>query len=532
MALVKLQNVKKELADRVLFEIEELSIHSGDRIGLVGTNGSGKTTLLTIISGEIEVEQGYVERNTSVSLLPQLKRTDTTKSGGEVTAEYIIQALNKNPQVLLADEPTTHLDTSHIRWIEQQFQKFQGSLVVISHDREFLDRVCDTIWELNDGKLTVYSGNYSMYKSEKQKEFQQQQIEYEKYVKKSRQLEEAKKRKEKQAQRATKAINSVGDSEYKLKGSTPYFEKKAKKLHKVQKSMETRLEKLEKVDKPKEVNVVKIKLPNMDAIRNRFIIRGFDVEGRVPGKQLFHPSNFTLKGGEKVAVIGDNGSGKTTLLRKILKENDGITLSPAAQIGYFAQNLSVLNKEKTILENVAESSKQSETLIRIVLAQLQFKGREVYKKIKVLSGGERVKVSLAKIIVGDYNTLILDEPTNFLDIQAVQALESLLKQYEGSLILVSHDRRFISEIAEKSWVIEDKKLSEFSGTYEEWERSLKMNTSMNELDEEMVRIENEITTVLGKLSIEPNEELDNQFQELLKRKNQITEKIEKSRGLL
>lgn len=517
MSLIRAQNIKKEIAERQLFHIEELVIHEKSRIGLVGVNGSGKTTLLSILSGETEPDSGHLERNTSVRLLPQLKRTNTTKSGGEVTAEYIIQALNESVQVLLADEPTTHLDTKHVEWVEKEFQVFRGAFVVISHDREFLDHICDTIWELKDGGLTVYSGNYPQYVSEKEKEREQQQTKYEEYVKKAKQLEEAKKKREQHAS------NIEGESKHF------YFRKKAKKMNKTAKSLEKRVEQLEKVDKPEKVNTVKMELVNMDAIRNRFIVRGFDVSGNVANKQLWEAADFTLKGGEKAALIGDNGSGKTTLLRKILHGAEGVTVSPAAKIGYFAQNLSVLNTEQTILDNVKEGSKQTETLIRIVLAQLQFKGEDVYKKVAVLSGGERVKVSLAKIIVGDYNTLILDEPTNFLDIQAVEALETLLKEYEGSLILVSHDRRFLSEVTDKCWIIEEKKLIEFNATYDEWIKSIdETATSMNEWQEKLLRIENEITSVLGQLSINPSEELDKDFQELVKEKKFIQKKMDES----
>lgn len=231
MALVQLQNIKKGIIDKKLFDIEHVTIYAKDRIGLVGTNGSGKTTLLNVIAKKEEPDEGYVEHRSKVSLLPQLKRTDTTKSGGETTAEYVIQALNKNPAVLLADEPTTHMDAKHIEWIEKEFQAFQGAYIVVSHDREFLDKVCHTIWELKDGELTVYSGNYSQYEREKAKEVSHQQTEYEKYKKKEQQLLEAQRKKEEQAKRATKKKHSVIDSEYNTKGSKPYFEKKSKKLH-------------------------------------------------------------------------------------------------------------------------------------------------------------------------------------------------------------------------------------------------------------------------------------------------------------
>ncbi|GAA0356041.1 ABC-F type ribosomal protection protein [Alkalibacterium iburiense] len=520
MALVTLHNVKKSFGDRLLFEVDHLSVHKGNRIGLVGTNGSGKTTLLKLLSGEIEPDEGSLESHALISFLPQLKESSQTKSGGEVTADYVIQALNEKSQVLLADEPTTHLDMNHIEWVEKAFLKYHGAYIVISHDRAFLDNVCETIWELDNQTIKIYSGNYSDYKEEKEKEKQFQQTEHEKYIKKSKQLQEAKVMKAKQARDATKRKVPVGDSEYNLKGASDYFQSKAKKLHSVQKSIETRLDKLEKVEKPKEDGIVKMEVPDSEMIRQRFIIRGFDFEGHVPGKLLWKPVNISLKGGEKVGLIGSNGSGKTTLIRQLLSGHPDLVLSPAMKTGYFAQNLNTLDTDKSILENVSEEAVQTETLIRIVLAQLSFTGDDVFKKVSVLSGGERVKVSLAKLLVGDYNTLILDEPTNFLDIQAVEALENLLKNYDGTLIVVSHDRAFISSIVDKLWIIEETKLTEWNGTYSEWEQS-SHDTSLNEREEELMRIENQLTSVLSELSLNPSEEKEKQFQDLLNRKRML-----------
>lgn len=524
MNLVSLNKVKKSYADRLLFEIEQLHIEDKDRIGLVGSNGSGKTTLFRLIKGLEEPDEGVILRHSTVELLPQLKESHDSKSGGETTAEYIIQALNKSPKLLLADEPTTHLDIKHIDWVEKSFLQFNGAFIVVSHDRAFLNKVCTSIWELDNQKIKTYPGNYEAYKSEKDKERQHQQTEYEKYTSKRRQLMEAKEKKARQAVNATKSKTKVGDSEYNLKGSAPYFQKKSKKLQQVQKSMDTRIEKLEKVDKPKETESIKIELPDMDKLKSRFVIRATNSLGEVPGKRLWDPATLSIKGGEKVALIGPNGSGKTTLINKLLQGDEAIQVSPSLKIGYFSQNLSTLNVSESILENVKKDAVQSETLIRIILAQLHFKGEDVYKPISVLSGGERVKVSLAKLIAGNYNTLILDEPTNFLDIQAVEALEGLLEAYEGSILFVSHDRSFVNQIASKVWVIEDRKILEFEGNLEEWETSQAHATSTDSTEEELMRIENKIAEVLGSLSLEFSKEKDKEFQELLLKKKELQKK--------
>lgn len=524
MTLVTLHKIKKSFGGRLLLDIDHLSIHRGDRIGLVGANGSGKTTLLRLIAGEVTLDEGTIENNALTTYLPQLKENHQSKSGGEVTADYVVRALNEKSQLLLADEPTTHLDLSHIKWVEKAFESYKGAFITISHDRTFLDKVCDTIWELSDNKITLYKGNYTQYKAEKENEKNYQQTKYEKYVKKSRQLQEAITNKAKQTEDMLKTKHVQGNKVTYTETSNDFYQGKAKRMHRVKKSMETRLEKLEKVDKPKEIEAVKMELPEMESIKNRFIIRAFANEGKVPGKRLWKPATFSVKGGDKVGLIGANGSGKTTLIKKILAQEEDFTLSPAMKIGYFAQNLSLLDLDKSIIENVSIEAVQSETVIRIVLAQLHFKGDSVYKPVSVLSGGERVKVSLAKLLVGDYNTLILDEPTNFLDLKAVEALETLLDYYEGTLILVSHDRHFISSLVDKLWIIEDEALIEFNGSYKEWITSESVPV-MDEIEEELMRIENELTTVLSDLSLNPSEEKDKLFQTLVAKKNELKSKL-------
>src|SRR5699024_4274078 len=245
-------------------------------------------------------------------------------------------------------------------------------------------------------------------------------------------------------------------------------------------------------------------------------------------KKLWQPATFFVKGGDKVGIIGPNGSGKTTFLKKIIEKSDeNLYLSPAVKIGYFAQDMDVLDSTKTILENVKESSKQNETLIRTVLARLGFPNEDVYKKVNVLSGGEKVKASLAKIFVSDCNTLILDEPTNFLDIYALDALEELLKEYEGTILFVSHDRQFISNIATQLLIFEENQLIFFEGDYEEyhnWDHQKERDL----VAEQLTKIELAITTVLSKLgdSMLTEDEknvLEEEFQKLIKKKTMLEE---------
>lgn len=512
MAWIEANKITYSIKDRTLFNIENLKVEPGDKIGLVGKNGSGKTTLLNILKGTLQPETGTVKRNQKISFIPQLKEPTGTKSGGEITASAIVTSLNEKSSVLLADEPTTHLDIEHMEWLEKEIKAYKGAYIIISHDRDFLDHTCTKVWELSHEKITEYTGNYSDYEALKQSELERKQVSYDSYKKKEKQLTEALESKKDKADRITDESSHF------------YFRKKAQKLYKSAKSMEKRIEQLKTVERPEEQELIKMKLTNARGFVNKKIIRANEFGLAFPQKVLFKPTSFFIKGGEKVAIVGTNGSGKTTLLNSILSEAEGIKRSEAMKPGYFAQNLSVLKEQKTILENVQEGSLQTETLIRIVLAQLLFKNDDVHKPIHVLSGGERVKVALAKLIVGDYNTLILDEPTNFLDTQAIEALEALLAEYEGSILFVSHDRRFMNKIAERLLIIENQSLKVFEGSYDVF-KQLKEQRGPDAYGEEKLRLENEIVTVLSQLSIESTTELENQFQELLKTKKRLIEQL-------
>lgn len=519
MILLEAHHLKQYIGDRLLFDIDQLRIYEHDRIGLVGKNGSGKTTLLEILSGKRKAEEGHVVCHATCELLPQLKRTDTVKSGGEVTQEYINQAFLKNPKIIFADEPTTNLDTDHIEWLEKKLSQWQGAFVLVSHDRAFLDALCTTIWELNDGKLTEYPGNYSDFSERKKSELEQKKQAYEQYEKKKRQLEEALRERERRAERAVKTPKKVSRSEAKITGAKPYFAKKQKKLQKTAKAIETRIEKLEKVEKVYEAPPLKMNLPNEEAVSGRIIIRVEDLAGVIGKRVLWEAASFYVHGGEKLAIIGPNGSGKTTFVKKIIAREEGITVSPAVKIGYFSQNLNILDGERTILENVSHDSKHDETLIRTVLARMHFFRDDVYKPVKVLSGGERVKTALAKLFLSDINTLILDEPTNFLDTVAVEALESLLKEYEGTVIFVSHDRRLIENIATAIVEIRNRKMEYFKGTYREYKNYQPENR--DDAEDLRLVLETKISEVLSRLSIEPSEELEQEFQRLLAEKRKL-----------
>lgn len=518
MTLLEAHKLELYIKDRLLFKVEHLLIHPNDSIGLVGRNGCGKTTLLEILAGKRSPDSGTVVRRGKCELLPQLKQTDSAKSGGEVTQEYINEVIAKNPEILLADEPTTNLDTSHIEWLEKKLISWQGAFVIVSHDRAFLDALCTTIWEINDGQVKEYKGNYSAYAEQKELERRQHEMAYVNYEKKKTQLEEALKLKMMKAERATRTPKNVSSLESKK--SKPYFAKLQKKMHKAAKAIETRLEKLEKVEKFKELPAIKMNLPNEETFKGRIVLRVKDLPGVIGHRILWKEASFDVRGGDKLAIVGPNGSGKTTLVKKIMNQEDGISIAPSMKIGYFSQYMDILDVEKSILENVCSTSKQDETLIRTVLARLHFFREDVYKRVGVLSGGERVKVALAKLFVSNINTLILDEPTNFLDIEAVEALESLLREYAGTVIFVSHDRRFVNNIATRILSINNAEIQLFEGTYNEYKDYVQQEKRDIQEDRRLL-LETKISEVLSRLSMKPSEELEMEFQKLLAEKRQL-----------
>lgn len=504
---------------RTLLEVKSLEVYEGDRIGLIGKNGTGKSTLLHTLAGEVEPERGEIIRYSTVSLLPQLKKHTGHKSGGEVTQRYIQQAFSKQNGLLLADEPTTHLDQKHIEWIEQLFSQWQGAFIVVSHDRAFLDAVCTKIWEIADETIHQYVGNYEAYSVQKQQELEAKQQAYENYQAKKEQLERAIMKKEQKAARATKKPKQLSRSEAKIIGAKPYFAKKQKKLQQTAKALETRLKKLDKVEKPFVEKTLQMHIPYQEKFTGRNMIQVSRLDGNIGHKKLWNDANFFIRGGDKVAIIGENGAGKTTLLQKLLTDKEHVTISSVCKISYFKQDLTLLDETSSILDNVKETAIHDETLIRTVLARLHFYRDDVYKQVNVLSGGERVKVALAKLFLSNSNTLILDEPTNFLDIEALEALEKLLLEYAGTVLFVSHDRRFVEKIATKIIAIEKGELIFFDGTYEQFQQ--RNREYKGNVKEQLLLLETKISGVLSRLSIEPSEELEAEFQALLQQKRTL-----------
>lgn len=517
MKQIEIQTFSYQINPDLELTIDNLSVNRGDKIGLIGNNGSGKTTLLHLLAQKISLETPSVQHYLSVTLVKQFKDGFDDKSGGEKTQRYLQEAF-KQDSVWLLDEPTTHLDSRHVEWVEKQVLTHHEGVVVVSHDRHFLNQVCNKIWFLKDGEITVYKGNYQSFLTQYEEQERRHKEDYDIYQREKKELEQAIRAKKQQANGAMAVPKNKKQAGEKVGSSKPYYAKKQKKLDKSAKALETRLSQLERVEAPKKEKSLTMETSLSHMSGDYIMIRGMDVSAEINHQVLFYDSNFYIKNREKVAIVGDNGVGKTTLLKMMLDKESSIKVSPSIEFGYFSQEVDLLDDNETVLENVLSSMRDyNQTLARTVLARMQFFDRDIEKPVSVLSGGECVKVTLAKLLLSDINTLVLDEPTNYLDIEAMRALEELLQAFEGTVIFVSHDREFINSVATKLLIIENKKINMFEGRLSDYKASKVVKNKSKEKDSLLV-IETKISEVLGKLSIEPSEELEQEFQSLITQK--------------
>lgn len=496
--LFVLKDISKSYFDKDLFFNINLTVNSNDRIAVVGRNGIGKSALLKIIMEIEEKDKGSIikNKNLKIGYLPQETHWDSLKntvlsevnsvnskqliddrrfkvlieyflknfgfseqswerqiktlSGGERTRLAIIKILIFNPNLLVLDEPTNHLDLETIEWLEQFLLNWNKAIVCVSHDRYFLDKICDKTFELTKNGLEKYYCNYSGYLAEKQKKIGIQEKQYkdqQKYLKKQQ-----------------KFIDR--------------FRYKATIASRVQSRIKS-LEKVELKESPEASKSIKI---NFD-IKEKFCSKVLEINNlKVKAKDLFlFEISDSLKAnwGDKIGIIGNNGTGKSSLLKTILdkcENNDaGVKIGQGIQIGYYAQAHEELDPEKNILEQVSFSSNENEEKIRNVLGCLLFTQTDVFKKIKRLSGGERARIALAELILQKSNLLLLDEPTNHLDLESKEIISNVLKEFQGTILLVSHDRFVLNSVCNVIWAIKDKKLKEYLGGYDDYRYYNKKN---------------------------------------------------------
>ncbi len=534
LELLRAKNLKKYYGDRLILECGIFSVYEGDKIGITGVNGSGKTTFLNLLYGSLEAEEGEVEKNCSISFFTQLghertevngrtakemgiakKAADEKVSGGENVRIKLAQVFDKKSHILFADEPTANLDMEGVRLFMEKVRLFE-TILIVSHERSVLDGICNKIVEIKDGKLRVYEGNYTSYEQQKKREEAARLSKYENYVSQRNHLEKSLEKSRRRAKKMKKVPKRMGNSEARLHKRESAD--RVKKLHNASNILETRLEKLEKTEKPREEARVKIDFSLTNPPENKIVLRCDGLTFGYGGENLFTNVSFLIENGSKTAVLGENGTGKTTLLNLIKQENEAFYKVPRARIGYLYQEFENIDRDKTVLENAVESSVQREMTVRMVLARLLFTADDIGKKAAVLSGGELQRLSLAKILVSDANVLLLDEPTNYLDMPSILILQEMLQEYEGTVLFVSHDKKFVYEVGNRLLRLENKRIKPFDGTLTEYENET--NRKRRVPAEKMV-LESRMVKVLSELSIEKNEErrvqLDIEYRALIKR---------------
>lgn len=539
MLLIEAGNIKKYFGERLILDIKNLKIYSEDRIGVVGLNGMGKTTLINILCKKLIPDEGWVNAYEAYSYIGQLEEAETKEvkketaskfgindtwkdfmSGGEKTRFKIAEVLDENSKIIFADEPTSNLDIEGVKLLEKRFAEYEGALVVISHDREFLDKTCNKILEIENCKIRVYNGNYTDYKVQKEMERERSKFEYEQYEKDKKRLEDAIDEAKSKVKTMKKAPSRMGNSEARLH---KMGNQKAKSnLDKAIKGMKSRIEHLEVKEKPKEISKIKLDALSTSELYSKILISGKNINKDFDKRVIFNNAEFSIYNGSRTALIGPNGSGKSTLIKMIINGDEAIKKASGLKVGYFSQDMDILDKELSIIENVMKDSIYDETFARIMLSRLLFKREEIYKKVSILSGGERVKVSFAKMFLQDINLLILDEPTNYLDIYSLEALEEALKDYDRTLLFVSHDRRFVSSVADNIIAIDNKKLETFQGSYDDYieKKERKIDTSKEEIEKRIFVLQNKLSELIGRLSMPSKKddvkELDREYKEVLK----------------
>ncbi len=408
--------------------------------------------------GGYEIEANIMKVANGLQVTDLFSRVFTELSGGEQTKVSLAYMLLQKPDLLLLDEPTNHLDLFAVEWLEQFLKEYTGTVMVISHDRYFLDEVVTKIFDLEDGEIHVYHTNYSQFVEEKEERLLQEFQAYQEQQKKIKKMKEAIKRLREWANQA----NPPNEG-----------------LHKRARNMERALERIEKLKRPiLERKQMGLQFEGQERSGKDVVVMK-EVSKGFAGRPLFEQANLHVRFQERAAIVGRNGTGKTTLLKLLLEEINPdvgeIRIGSSVKIGYLSQH-TYGNLKSNVLEAFREYVAVTEGEARHILAKFLFYGPAVFKKVTQLSGGEKMRLRLAQLMYQDINFLILDEPTNHLDIESREVLEEALEQYNGTILAVSHDRYFLNKLFEKTYWIDECKLFEFAGNYawarQKWEEKL------------------------------------------------------------
>jgi ATP-binding cassette subfamily F protein 3 len=491
--MISVRDISLSYGGQTLFENASLQINDGDRFALIGPNGSGKSTLFRLILGEVEPDRGRVEmkRGTVIGYLPQenapvsdrtvlesaledfdspddritartksvlmglgFKVPDFTKpmrelSGGWAMRTALARLLVKDPDILLLDEPTNHLDLYSLLWFRDYLLEYRGTVVVISHDRTFVNTVCQKIISVQESALKVYHGNYEYFSREREDEKKRLEASYRTQQAKMGQMQEFIDRNRARLSTARRA-----------------------------QSMMKRLDRVERIELPSDPKLLKIRLPQparggKEGLRLTGVCKSY---GKV---SVYHNLDFSVPRGASMALVGPNGAGKSTLLKIIAGvlpfESGERTPGYNMTIGYHSQHRAgTMDENRTVLEEATAGSKERTTeFVRTVLGSFLFPGDDVFKKVKVLSGGEKSRLSLVKILLDPPSFLLLDEPTTHLDMDSVDALINALAKFEGTMAFISHDIHFINALAKQVVHVDRGRVTVYPGNFELFQWRLK-----------------------------------------------------------
>ncbi|HEM5992948.1 TPA: ABC-F family ATP-binding cassette domain-containing protein [Streptococcus suis] len=431
-----------------------MSLQAGQKVGLVGNNGVGKSTFLKILLGLDRDFAGQFEVKADWAYVPQLQERSSL-SGGEQVWKSIQEAFAQRPQLLIMDEPTANLDQEHQEKLIKQIKRYRGSLLVVSHDRHFLNQIASHIWHLEEGTIQVYPGNYEAFVESRRARREGQQDAYEAYQKKVAQLKKAQHERRAKAQKMGKKKKGISSSEWKVSAMMGSYDSQAKSMAKTAKHLEKRIERLDKVEQPRKETWVKMESKGALDTGLHSLFRLQAGQLWIEETYLFDFPQLGMTFGDKLALVGSNGTGKTSFVRKLISKELKGYYNPKLKIAYFSQDLTSLNEEETAFVNASSTSLQDRVTVLNLLGMLGLSYDKSQQKVANLSGGERVRLSLAKVLLTDANLLILDEPTNFLDLTAIEALERFLKEYQGSVLVISHDQDFVDKVAKNNWRIRD-----------------------------------------------------------------------------
>lgn len=546
----RLTNISITHGDKEIINNIKTDIHLGAVIGIVGRNGEGKSSLLSILSGESSPTSGQIEWIGTTPTISYFKQEDEhfhsnvegkdertyiskwsvpnnrpydALSGGEKMKKRLSKVFAESSQLLLLDEPTNHLDQSSLSFLKEEIATYSGTIILVSHDRYFLDEVSNYIWEIENKNLTVYTGNYSTYRKRKEEKLITHQREYDAQQSKIRQVE-------KQMEVLKNWSNKAHEESTKKDGAKEYFRMKAKKkdvqIRSKQKRLELELSKYQ-VERPVEEKEINFSIEG-NKKKGKRVIEAKNLSKSFNEEILFQKASFTIQAKERVGILGSNGSGKTTFFRMLTGEEtfEGeLWKTESMNIGFLRQTVFDLPEDQTPSDFFATTDYDTRGVIQTLMNNLGFSKDHWLRPISTMSMGERVKLKLMEFMVDQKDVLILDEPTNHLDLPSREQLERTLSTYPGTILLVTHDRYFLERLTNKLLIFDKNRIQKLEMNYTDW----LSRSEENDNNKLLLALETERQAVLGQLSYLPSKdskymELDEQFKMLTQKINQLKNK--------